>query len=88
MSGYERFSRWTRLARRDAPEPSDVTHAVLARIARAGPPRPEPVDRTLLAFALGSLATAGLVAALVAALAPTLDDPLAELLRSVATVMQ
>jgi hypothetical protein len=88
MTGDDIFSRWARLARRDAPGAVDVTHAVLVRIAHAGPGRPEPVDRTLLAFALGSLAAAGLVAALVAALDLTPGDPLAELLQSVAMVMR
>ncbi|MHC5211270.1 MAG: hypothetical protein ACYTG2_11175 [Planctomycetota bacterium] len=88
MNGHDAFSRWARLARRDEPEPVDVTHAVMARIASAGPARPEPVDRMLLAFALGSLAAAALVATLVVALDPSLADPLADLLQSVSPVMQ
>jgi hypothetical protein len=88
MSAHERFERMARLARRDAPGPIDVSHAVRARLAGAARPRPETVDRTLLGFALGSSAAAVLVLALVAALDPALGDPLAELLQSLSVVMR
>ena len=84
--------RWKRLeplfaaARRETPEPIDVTRAVLARIAQAPPPA--TVDRTLAWCALGSIAAAGIVAIMASGAVSELLDPLAELMQSCDVVLR
>ena len=63
MNRLDDFRRLAARAAHDGPGRIDVSRQVLARLPAL---RPQLVDRTLLACALGSLAAAGLVAMLAA----------------------
>jgi hypothetical protein len=85
--------RWDRLeqlfaaARRESPPATDVTRAVLGRIARQGPVLAD-VDRTLAWCALGSVAAAGIMAIVASGAFSDLLDPLNALMQSCDVVLR
>jgi len=85
-------SRWEHLAeraRRETPPRVDVTQRVMAAIARrSAPPRAVLAPRALLWCAVGSLAAAGIVAAVAASGWSDLGDPLRDLLQAADVMLQ
>jgi hypothetical protein len=85
-------SRWEQLAGRariETPPRVDVTQRVMAEIARrSGQPATRLQPRALLWCALGSLAAAGIVAAVAASGWSELGDPLVDLLQAADMVLR
>jgi hypothetical protein len=88
MNGWNEFERLARVASADVPEPVDVTEGVMRRIAGRGAPGQADLDLTLVLFAAGSLAAAGIVAALALGWWSDLNDPLPGLLQALSVLMR